>query len=566
MRLVKILLLLIIPLLFSLSFCQIPEDWWNLNWPYRIAINITNPLNEDLYDVPVKIVIDTASLISAGKMRSDCGDIKFVSNDYYVTTIFASDSCVEKNLKITCSEGTYECTSYFCSYDTPIDSLLKDFPHYIYYTLIINASKCGVDKILPTDSEIYYWSDIYMASTYEYAESLPTSVSVLDEEYPEGIFGLSLYTGAPYYMGSWKLFFSLKDAVDYLKISQTFRGHFDKDRNPHYFYWQPRVKALAKGLGYLKYYIEPGTCNTLNTVIWVRIPYLPSGATVTIYMYYGNKDASSQSTIYARYDYLYDDLIAPRFFGDTDDRALGSEYQPGIGYYYCSGYGLTSTKTKLSYSNDRTYNGESVWLCLYIPFHLRKYYKFYVKGYVSSDLSEVNDNEYSDIYFFVQSEGWKDIYKSYHVSIYTNFSLSFEEELGIDSTGNIYVESDDLGVSTSISPGTSRPIYHGVCLWYHGRGDYTYTEGDTYFEIRIDDFKAYFDWPQDPSINFGSEESIIAISSPENNKAIGEQHRIKASVPTTVTWVAFYYKPENETSWIFLYNDTTAEDGFYYDW
>jgi len=207
-----------------------------------------------------------------------------------------------------------------------------------------------------------------------------------------------------------------------------------------------------------------------------------------------------------------------------------------------------------------------VWLCLYIPFHLRKYYKFYVKGYVSSDLSEVNDNEYSDIYFFVQSEGWKDIYKSYHVSIYTNFSLSFEEELGIDSTGNIYVESDDLGVSTSISPGTSRPIYHGVCLWYHGRGDYTYTERDTYFEIRIDDFKAYFDWPQDPSINFGSEESIIAISSPENNKAIGEQHRVKASVPTTVTWVAFYYKPENETSWIFLYNDTTAEDGFYYDW
>lgn len=54
---------------------------WLSGWQYRRAITITNSASTSLTDYQVKITIDTASLISAGKMRSDGGDIRFTSSD-----------------------------------------------------------------------------------------------------------------------------------------------------------------------------------------------------------------------------------------------------------------------------------------------------------------------------------------------------------------------------------------------------------------------------------------------------------------------------------------------------
>jgi hypothetical protein len=49
---------------------------------YRRPITINNTQNTNtLKDYQVLVVIDTASLISAGKMRSDCGDIRFTDTD-----------------------------------------------------------------------------------------------------------------------------------------------------------------------------------------------------------------------------------------------------------------------------------------------------------------------------------------------------------------------------------------------------------------------------------------------------------------------------------------------------
>jgi len=44
----------------------------------------------------------------------------------------------------------------------------------------------------------------------------------------------------------------------------------------------------------IPYWIEEG-CNTNDTKIWVKVPFIPSNGTTAIYMYYGNPNATSES-------------------------------------------------------------------------------------------------------------------------------------------------------------------------------------------------------------------------------------------------------------------------------
>jgi len=65
-----LLLLLLIPVLIMPAAAL-------EGWLYYRDITISNSLDQELTDYQVKIVLDTYSLILGGKMRSDCGDIRF---------------------------------------------------------------------------------------------------------------------------------------------------------------------------------------------------------------------------------------------------------------------------------------------------------------------------------------------------------------------------------------------------------------------------------------------------------------------------------------------------------
>jgi hypothetical protein len=55
---------------------------WLTGWQYRKAITINNTQNSNsLTDYQVKIVMDTASLISAGKLKADGSDLRFTDSD-----------------------------------------------------------------------------------------------------------------------------------------------------------------------------------------------------------------------------------------------------------------------------------------------------------------------------------------------------------------------------------------------------------------------------------------------------------------------------------------------------
>ena len=55
------------------------ETWWNPHWLYRQIVTIDNSSNPSvLTNYAVLVTIDTASLISAGKMDVNGGDIRFL--------------------------------------------------------------------------------------------------------------------------------------------------------------------------------------------------------------------------------------------------------------------------------------------------------------------------------------------------------------------------------------------------------------------------------------------------------------------------------------------------------
>jgi|SRR3990167_1854175 len=54
--------------------------WYNNSWNYRKSITVSNS-GPALTDYQTLATIDTASLVTATKMRSDCGDIRFVDSD-----------------------------------------------------------------------------------------------------------------------------------------------------------------------------------------------------------------------------------------------------------------------------------------------------------------------------------------------------------------------------------------------------------------------------------------------------------------------------------------------------
>jgi len=54
--------------------------WWNSSWLYRTPIAIAENSGNNLTDYQIGLIVNTASLIAAGKMRSDCGDLRFADD------------------------------------------------------------------------------------------------------------------------------------------------------------------------------------------------------------------------------------------------------------------------------------------------------------------------------------------------------------------------------------------------------------------------------------------------------------------------------------------------------
>ena len=86
---------------FLVSLITIPNvyAWYSgySNWRYRQPITITEQSGNTLTDYQVKLTIDTASLISAGKMNSDCSDIRFTDENDNPLPYWIESGCNSDN-------------------------------------------------------------------------------------------------------------------------------------------------------------------------------------------------------------------------------------------------------------------------------------------------------------------------------------------------------------------------------------------------------------------------------------------------------------------------------------
>lgn len=79
--------------LFSLLFINVSLAWWNENWRSRILVNITNKENDFVFNMSVSIPVDTQSLISQGKMKSDCSDVRVLLDDSILVNSVGVKDC-----------------------------------------------------------------------------------------------------------------------------------------------------------------------------------------------------------------------------------------------------------------------------------------------------------------------------------------------------------------------------------------------------------------------------------------------------------------------------------------
>ncbi|MBN2042345.1 MAG: DUF2341 domain-containing protein, partial [Candidatus Aenigmarchaeota archaeon] len=57
------------------------KNWWDGSYKYRVYFNVTNNVAKDLYYWPINISLNTTNLISEGKLRSDCADIRILQGN-----------------------------------------------------------------------------------------------------------------------------------------------------------------------------------------------------------------------------------------------------------------------------------------------------------------------------------------------------------------------------------------------------------------------------------------------------------------------------------------------------
>ena len=120
-------------------------------FPYRIPIIINNTGNSNtLTDYQVNITLNTASLISQGKMRSDCGDIRFNDNKAFDTALWSNnlsywilEGCNSTETKIWVKVSSIPANSnntIYVYYGIPsLTSLSNGNNTFIYFNLMFDG-------------------------------------------------------------------------------------------------------------------------------------------------------------------------------------------------------------------------------------------------------------------------------------------------------------------------------------------------------------------------------------------------------------------------------------------
>jgi hypothetical protein len=185
----------------------------------------------------------------------------------------------------------------------------------------------------------------------------------------------------------------------------------------------------------LNYWIESG-CNTTSTKIWVKVPSIPANSSKTIYVYYGNQSATSQSNGTATFDFFttfgserftsYINRLTDCYLGDPDNNdtcrtddtmntittTSSTYYTPPYGSYlytgntgFCGDAGLVATVSlpdaigyRITFYAER--NGAAWHGLTGVAIEKDGY------GYGTKACDELSGGNYDNVYWLACSAGW----------------------------------------------------------------------------------------------------------------------------------------------------------------
>jgi len=155
-------------LFLSFIFLPSPSYAWLSGWEYRRNITINNTqIGYTLTDYQILITLDTASLISAGKMRSDCGDIRFIDTNDNLLSYWIESGCNSTNTKIWVKVPQIPASNYatiYLYYGNPTATSLSnlDDVSFIYYNSSLSFSTSSTTDTLVASYSFSSTSPFYL--------------------------------------------------------------------------------------------------------------------------------------------------------------------------------------------------------------------------------------------------------------------------------------------------------------------------------------------------------------------------------------------------------------------
>jgi hypothetical protein len=74
--------------------------WFDSSWQYRKGLTITNSTGSSLTNMQKLITVDTATLIAAGKLQSNCNDLRFADSSGNALSYYIDSGCNTSSTKI----------------------------------------------------------------------------------------------------------------------------------------------------------------------------------------------------------------------------------------------------------------------------------------------------------------------------------------------------------------------------------------------------------------------------------------------------------------------------------
>jgi hypothetical protein len=292
-----------------------PSDWLS-GFNYRIPITIKENSGKNLIDYQILITLNTQSLISAGKMRSDCGDIRFTDSDgisllnYWIEPIITEVVIPQAD-----DDGDIRTRDLDCSKN----------PSYKYYYCRHPCEPANWYKLNYDDSS---WQTGYAPfAGYTTNNNFVFRCTDILNSAPDDLFVRKWFTinGIPI---SARLYLAYDDGIRCYINENLVIDALNEAHGPAYWnriidipgnYLRQGNNLLAcwvanggenRGTGSgaldLKLEVTYQSCNSQNTKIWVKVPNIPASSTKTIYLYYGNPNANSLSNGNLVFDFFED--------------------------------------------------------------------------------------------------------------------------------------------------------------------------------------------------------------------------------------------------------------------